>query len=473
MINKNLEMSLNWPIIKSIISLSIPILFANLLQSAYQLTDAFWVGRLGWDAVASVSVSFPITFLVISLGSGFAIAWSTLIAQYAWAKNQIMVNHIAAQTLVMVAIVSLFFWSLWYLLAPIILSLMWISQWVYVDALSFLRVSFIWIIFVFAFAMFQSIMRWLWEVKMPMKIVMWTVLLNFLVDPLFIFGYWFVPALWVSWAAMATLITQWIATIIWLYVLLNWKYHIHLKLHDFKPDISYIKKAFRLWFPSSMEMSARSLWMLAITFLIASFWTQAVASYWAWWNVLQLVMIPAMWLSMSTSVLVGQNIWAKNIARASKIAKVSSLLWFLLLTFVWIIIFVLAEYFIKFFIPSDISIIDWWAHFLRIVSLTFWFIGLQLATSWVFRAAWNMKTTLAITLIWQWIIQLPVAYYLSKNTTLGIDWIWYSFVITNILTALISVLWFIKWDWKKKTLTSEERIKEKIIEEVIIEEWVR
>ncbi|MDD2871024.1 MAG: MATE family efflux transporter [Candidatus Gracilibacteria bacterium] len=473
MINKNLEMSLNGPIIKSIISLSIPILFANLLQSAYQLTDAFWVGRLGGDAVASVSVSFPITFLVISLGSGFAIAGSTLIAQYAGAKNQIMVNHIAAQTLVMVAIVSLFFGSLGYLLAPIILSLMGISQGVYVDALSFLRVSFIGIIFVFAFAMFQSIMRGLGEVKMPMKIVMGTVLLNFLVDPLFIFGYGFVPALGVSGAAMATLITQGIATIIGLYVLLNGKYHIHLKLHDFKPDISYIKKAFRLGFPSSMEMSARSLGMLAITFLIASFGTQAVASYGAGGNVLQLVMIPAMGLSMSTSVLVGQNIGAKNIARASKIAKISSLLGFLLLTFVGIIIFVLAEYFIKFFIPSDISIIDGGAHFLRIVSLTFGFIGLQLATSGVFRAAGNMKTTLAITLIGQWIIQLPVAYYLSKNTTLGIDGIWYSFVITNILTALISVLWFIKGDWKKKTLTSEERIKEKIIEEVIIEEGVR
>ena len=85
-------------IIKSLVSLAIPIILANILQTAYQLTDAFWVGRLGGVAVAAVSVSFPIIFLLISLGSGFAIAGSILTAQYFGAKNKEMVNHVAGQT---------------------------------------------------------------------------------------------------------------------------------------------------------------------------------------------------------------------------------------------------------------------------------------------------------------------------------------------------------------------------------------
>lgn len=61
-------------VFRSLLTLSVPIIFAQILQSAYQFTDSFWVGRLGGSAVAAVSVSFPITFLMIALGAGFAVA---------------------------------------------------------------------------------------------------------------------------------------------------------------------------------------------------------------------------------------------------------------------------------------------------------------------------------------------------------------------------------------------------------------
>lgn len=68
-------------------------MLANLLQTGYQLTDAFWVGRLGASAVAAISVSFPVTFLVIALGSGLAMAGATMAAQYVGAGRQDMVNR--------------------------------------------------------------------------------------------------------------------------------------------------------------------------------------------------------------------------------------------------------------------------------------------------------------------------------------------------------------------------------------------
>jgi Na+-driven multidrug efflux pump len=97
---------LEGPILRSLVTLAVPIAAANILQAAYQLIDAFWVGRLGGAAVAAVSVSTPVMFLTIALGAGLAIAGSTLIAQYFGARNQEMVNHVAAQTLLMVVIVS-------------------------------------------------------------------------------------------------------------------------------------------------------------------------------------------------------------------------------------------------------------------------------------------------------------------------------------------------------------------------------
>ena len=86
------KLFLEGPIGKALFRLALPIILGNLLQTGYQLTDAFWVCRLGASAVAAVSVSFPVTFLVIALGSGLAIAGATLTAQYTGAGRQDMVN---------------------------------------------------------------------------------------------------------------------------------------------------------------------------------------------------------------------------------------------------------------------------------------------------------------------------------------------------------------------------------------------
>src|SRR5437764_14258550 len=98
---------LEGPILRSLVALAVPIIVANILQAAYQLIDAFWVGRLGEAAVAAVSVSFPISFLTISLGVGLAIAGTTLIAQYFGAGDRRNVDHVAAQTFLMIVLVSI------------------------------------------------------------------------------------------------------------------------------------------------------------------------------------------------------------------------------------------------------------------------------------------------------------------------------------------------------------------------------
>src|ERR1700761_9760734 len=105
--NARQKLFLEGPIGTALIRLAVPIILGNVLQTGYQLTDAFWVGRLGAAAVAAVSVSLPLTFLVIALGAGLAMAGATLSAQYMGAGRQDMVNHVAAQTMLMVTLTSI------------------------------------------------------------------------------------------------------------------------------------------------------------------------------------------------------------------------------------------------------------------------------------------------------------------------------------------------------------------------------
>ena len=179
----NMDLALNGSIIKWLFILSVPILIGNLLQSSYNFVDAYWIWTLSKEAVASISASFPIIFFIISLWTGFSMAWTILVAQFAWAKNQEMVNKTASQTLAIDIFLAILLWTIWYFTSEWILWIMWVEKEVIWLALPYMKITFVWLVFSFVFSMFQSIMRWVWEVKLPMYIIWWTVLLNFVVDP--------------------------------------------------------------------------------------------------------------------------------------------------------------------------------------------------------------------------------------------------------------------------------------------------
>jgi len=239
-------------ILKSLIVLAIPIIFANLLQTAYQLTDTFWVGRLGTDAVAAVSISFPIIFLIISLGSGLAMAGTILVAQYKGREDKNAVDHITSQTMLMVVLISIVLALIGYVLSPFFIRIMGAEAAIFSDAVLYMKISFIGMIFMFTYMVFQSLMRGVGDVKTPVYIVLGTVLLNLILDPLFIFGYGPIPSFGVAGAAVASIGTQGLAAIIGIALLLNGKNKIRLHLSDLRPDWVLIKKMFRIGFPASI-----------------------------------------------------------------------------------------------------------------------------------------------------------------------------------------------------------------------------
>ena len=449
---------LEGPILRSLLTLAIPIVAANVLQSAYQIIDAFWVGRLGGTAVAAVSLSFPVMFLMFAVGAGLSMAGSTLIAQYVGARNDRMVGHVAGQTILMVVLASLLLGTIGYLAAPALLRLMGVAADVYAGALGFMRVSFIGLVFNFTFFVFNAIMRSLGRPNLPVWIVAGTVLLNFALDPLLIFGWGFVPGYGVMGAAIATLVTQGIAAIIGMIILRRGLHGVHVRRADLVPDFTYVKRAFFLGFPASIEMSARALALVMMTFLITSFGTLTLAAYGVGSNVVQVIIIPAMGLSMAVSALVGQNIGAGDIERAARIGRLGALLGFVSLSVLGLVVFLFPASIVAFFVPDDPAVIAAGAEFLRIGAPAWGFLGLQFALTGVLRASGNMVMTMVLTLVSQWVLQFPLAYVLSKHTALGAHGIWWAFPIANVVIALITIGVYAKGDWKKKRLLDEEEV---------------
>lgn len=185
------------------------------------------------------------------------------------------------------------------------------------------------------------------------------------------------------------------------------------------------------------------------------------------------VIIPALGISMAISALVGQNIGAGNITRASEIARLGAFISFIALTVIGVIVFIFAQQLVSFFIPNDTDVIALGTAYIHTIALTFGFIGIQMSLNGVFRASGNMVTAMVLALISQWVLQFPLAYFLSKHTSLEINGLWWAMPISSVIMAIVTILWYAKGDWKKTKLTEEDAVQETVTEEVLIEEGVR
>ena len=191
---------------------------------------------------------------------------------------------------------------------PALLRLLAVAPEVHDGALGFMRVSFVALAFNFAFFVFQGITRSIGRPSVPVYIVSVSVLLNFALNPLLIFGWGPIPGQGVMGAALTTLITQVLASVTGVVVLWRGLHGIRIRARDFVPDFVHIRRAFFLGLPASLDMSARALAMMLMTFLVSSFGTVSLASYGIGGSVIQAAaIIPGIGFSIAVSALAGQN----------------------------------------------------------------------------------------------------------------------------------------------------------------------
>ncbi|EIJ39777.1 putative efflux protein, MATE family [Galbibacter orientalis DSM 19592] len=437
-------------ILNSLLGLAFPIIMANILQTMYQLIDTFWLGRLGANAVASVSLSFPILFLVLSLGGGLTLGGTVIVSQHKGAGDQKMVNYSASQTVIVIFFISIFLAFLGYYLADPLMRLVGAGPEILNDSVTYFKVSSWGFIFLFMFFVYQSLMRGIGNVLIPMYIVLATVILNLILDPLFIFGYGSIPGYGVAGAAIASIITQGISAMAGMWILFRGKRGIKIKFSHMKFDFKWVKNLFVIGIPSSLDQSSRATAMTAMVMLVTSFSSDVVAAYGIGARILSLVIVPALGLSIATTSLVGQNIGAGRIDRAEKVGDLSALIAAIGLTFLGMLLFFFAEPLTRFFVPDDENVIQIGAKFIKIMSPSFGLLGVQQVLNGVFNGAGFTKVSMLISIIALWVVRFPVGFMLSNKTPLDYEGIWWAFPISNALTAIIAFVYYKRGAWKYK-----------------------
>ncbi len=455
---------------RALLALAGPIVAANVLQTVYQLIDTFWVGRLGAAAVAAVSVSFPVLFVIISLGGGLSIAGAILVAQYYGAGDARMVDHVAAQTLVAVGTVSIGLSVFGYFIAGPIMHAFAPDAQVERLATSYLSISFLGLVAVFLYFVVQSLMRGVGDVRTPLFIVAGTVVLNFFLDPLLILGLGPFPEMGVGGAAVATVATQSLAAVIGLRVLTIGRFGIHLRRRDLSPDFPLVMRIFKLGLPSSLEQSARGLGFSVMMLLVTGFGTTIVAAYGIGTRILSFIIIPALGLSMAATTLVGQNLGARRPERARDTARTAMVVAFTGMTAAGLLLFFFASAIIRAFVPDEPDVVSVGTRFIHIMALSFGFLGIQQVITGSLRGAGRTGSALLITVISLWVFLFPLAWILSARAGLGEQGIWWAYPISNILGAFLALGWFLREQWRVPELSNDQRLEEQVAREALVEE---
>jgi putative MATE family efflux protein len=459
------------PIAKTLIKLSVPIIISNLLQAAYLIVDRYWLGRHSRDAIEVITLNFPFNVVLISLAGGLPIVGGVYVAQFRGRGDERSVSHVTAQTILLAVVIAVLLTAAVLPFARPLMEVMGARDAVLADAVLFLQISLAGFVFVFAFLAYQSLVRGVGIVQRPMLIVGLTVLLNFFLDPMFIFGWGPIPAMGAAGAALATVCSQGVAAIIGFSLLLGGRHGIHLHWCDFRPDFVFIRQLFRLGLPTSVEQSTQAVGFWVMTKLVNHFGPVTVAAYGIGTAVVLVLLIPAMGLCMATSTLVGQNLGAGYLDRAVRTNKIACLIAVVALLAGGLVLYVAAEPLTWLLMEKGGELaIGESVVFIRTVSFTFWCIGVQQVLFGTLRGAGNTVAPMVLAIILLWCLRFPLALFLSLRTDLQSEGIWWAFAATNVLAAAITGLWFLRGDWKRRRLLDDAELEPEICEEVSVRE---
>jgi len=436
----------------TLLKLAYPLFFFNLANLIYNLTDTFWLGRLGREAVSAPTISWPFVWTMMSLGMGFAVAGFAFISQYAGAGEWQRVKENTANLLTLMFFSSFALGVIGFLLTPLILRALGVPADAYSNTVTYLRVMFIGIPFSFEGFAFSFALRAMGDTKTPTKVNSFAVILNVILDPILIFGLGPFPRLEVLGAALGTVISYSVASVLSLYLVFSGRLGIGFTPSDFKPNLVIQKRLINVGLPASIGHSLNAFGFVALMGIVSHFGSVVVAAYGIGQRVISLVFTVSDSISQAMATMAGQNLGASNFDRVKEIVGKTMLTNTILISIPAVIIFFLRREIMQIFIDDSLVITEgamFFAYFLVAMP----FFGIFFICTSVVSAAGRTKESMVLGIIRLWGFRIVLAYVLS--TVWGSRGIWIGMSLSNIAGAVLAYLWFRRETWKE-TVTKRE-----------------
>lgn len=437
---------------KTFLVFLVPLILTNILQNLSGTINTVFVGQmLGVQAIAAISVFFPIMFSLMAFVIGVSTGATVLIGQ-AWGSNDITkVRRIVGTTLFLTLVGGSFVAGLGVFFAPEILSLLSIDPSIMHLTLPYVR----WMLggspFLFMYIIYTSILRGVGDSTTPLVASGVTIVTGLIITPILIKGLFGFPSLGIIAPAIATIIGN-ICALIFLYFYLNKKQNplrfCSEIVHNtyFQPDLSRL--ILKLGVPTGIQMITNSIAALIIMGLINKFGAHATAAYGAVNQVLNYIQFPALSISIAASIFAAQAIGAGKSDSLSKVTRTALMMNFIITGTLIILGYLFSKYLMAMFI-TDPAVIELGQNLLFIVLWSILFFGASAIFASIMRSSGTVIMPMVINILVMIFVEVPAAYAFSKIW--GLQGIWYAYALTFFCMCVCQGLYY-QFIWKKKTV---------------------
>lgn len=447
---------------RHLIVFSLPMLAGTALQTAYSFINAIWVGQfLGKTALAAVTVSFPVIFVLMALVAGLTMATNILISQHWGARDLPAVRKVVDSSCILISFLSLALLACGEWLTPAILRAMHTETNVLPLAIEYMRIFLLTLPMWFGLFLIRAMLQGIGDSKTIMVFQIAGVALNAALDPVLMFGWfalptlgpgntltwWHMPALGLNGTAWATVICNVLAIAVLMSYLRKRRNPVAPAINFKRFDSKTAWTTVRIGVPSALQQSLISVGMIFVTGIVNSFGENATAAFGCVSRIDQLAFMPALTFSMAISTLAGQNIGANRHDRIREILKWGCILSGGVTVACSILVVCLPRVLLRIF-TNDPAVLDLGIDYLYIVGSCYAFFAIMFVSNGIINGSGHTMVTTAISLISLWVVRVPMAWWLSRRIG-SIDGVWYAVSASFGVSMLVSMAYYFTGRWRR------------------------
>ncbi len=428
------------PIFKLVVNMSLPMIISMLVQALYNVVDSMFVSRVSENALTAVSLAFPAQNLMIGVATGTAVGVNALLSKSLGEKNYKRANQIAENGIFLSFIGFLIFLIFGLFGTEVFFRTQTDIEDIISSGVDYLRVCSCFSFGIFGQIIFERLMQSTGRTFYTMITQGVGAIINIVLDPIFIFGYFGLPAMGAKGAAIATVIGQIIAFII--AVILNKKKNtdIDLKLKEFRPNLKIIGRIYSIGIPSIIMVAVGSIMTFSINKIVIAFTETAAAVFGVYFKLQSFVFMPLFGMNNGVIPIISFNYGARNKQRVMKTIGVAILFALFFMAIGLAAMQILPKELLSIFNASD-QMIKIGVPALKTISISYIFAGFSVVLISVFQAFGKGLFSMSISIARQLVVLVPCAYLLSKTGEL--DNVWWAFPIAEVMSVLVAGAFFI------------------------------
>ncbi len=444
------------PIGRTMIGFALPIMAGNAAQSLNGSINSIWVGRyLGEAALTATANANNIMFFLIGSIFGIGMAATILIGQAIGARDTARARHVMGTSATFfIGLSALIAAAGWFLAEPV-LRAMHTPAAALPLAESYLRVIFLSMPFIYAFAFISAALRGAGDSRTPFGFLLLSVALDIVLNPLLIFGWGPVPAMGIAGSAASTFLAQGASLAAMLLALRRKRHVLWLGRRDarlLRIDPAVLRALIVKGVPMGLQMVLISLAMIAMIRLVNAHGTRVAAGYGAALQLWNYVQMPAMAIGAACSSIAAQSVGAGRWDRVDAAARTGTAFNFLMTGALIAPLILLDRYTLALFLPEGSASFEIARHLNHISVWSFLFFGVTFVISGVVRATGAVVPPLLILGTALWGVRVPFATWLQP--ALGLDALWWSFPVSALCAALMSMAYYRWGGWRRAQMMS-------------------